>query len=103
MRHKEKKCYSIEFLLTQLKIFYSLSFLACMEGFIGGNCSDLCPYPYYGQECQKRCNCSKDMCDVSIGCTGFDTGKHFLTILNIFVHKLHLYWKCFRVPFETPC
>lgn len=43
-------------------------FVACMPGFIGMNCSVSCPYPYYGVECQRRCNCSRVLCDVSIGC-----------------------------------
>nr|XP_034333989.1 multiple epidermal growth factor-like domains protein 10 [Crassostrea gigas] len=40
----------------------------CMSGFTGVNCSSLCPYPYYGEDCQRTCNCSRDLCNVSTGC-----------------------------------
>eukprot|EP00105_Crassostrea_gigas_P034889 XP_019919037.1 PREDICTED: platelet endothelial aggregation receptor 1-like [Crassostrea gigas] len=32
------------------------------------NCSSLCPYPYYGVHCQRTCNCSRELCNVSTGC-----------------------------------
>uniref|UniRef100_A0A8W8JIB5 Uncharacterized protein n=1 Tax=Magallana gigas TaxID=29159 RepID=A0A8W8JIB5_MAGGI len=40
----------------------------CMPGYGGVNCSSLCPYPYYGFNCQRTCNCSRNLCDVSTGC-----------------------------------
>lgn len=40
----------------------------CMSGYTGVNCSSLCPYPFYGEHCQRTCNCSRDLCDVSTGC-----------------------------------
>lgn len=40
----------------------------CMPGYIGVHCSSPCPYPYYGVDCQRTCNCSSDFCDVSSGC-----------------------------------
>ncbi|XP_052710775.1 cell death abnormality protein 1-like [Crassostrea angulata] len=40
----------------------------CMPGYSGLNCSSPCPYPLYGVECQKSCNCNRDLCDVSTGC-----------------------------------
>uniref|UniRef100_A0A8W8JGW9 Sushi domain-containing protein n=1 Tax=Magallana gigas TaxID=29159 RepID=A0A8W8JGW9_MAGGI len=42
--------------------------IQCMSGFTGVNCSSLCPYPYYGEDCQRTCNCSRDLCNVSTGC-----------------------------------
>lgn len=39
-----------------------------MPGYIGLDCSLLCPYPYYGVQCQRTCNCSRDLCNVSTGC-----------------------------------
>lgn len=47
-----------------------------MPGYSGINCTMLCPYPQYGIDCQKGCNCSKDMCNVFTGCIGPSTGKH---------------------------
>lgn len=38
------------------------------------NILHLCPYPTNGNECQKLCNCSKDMRDASTGCQSFTTG-----------------------------
>lgn len=44
-----------------------------MPGYIGLNCSNKCPYPYYGEKCKERCNCSNDTCDVSTGCRDLTT------------------------------
>lgn len=46
-----------------------------MPGYTGINCTSLCPYPQYGVDCQRSCNCNKDLCDVSTGCIGPTTGK----------------------------
>lgn len=32
-------------------------FLACPPGYTGRNCFDICPAPYYGLRCGKKCNC----------------------------------------------
>lgn len=70
-------CTVIEFLFYFIffKILYSL-ILGCIPGYSGINCTSLCPYPQYGVYCQRKCNCSKDMCDVSTGC--FTTGYNVL-------------------------
>lgn len=47
-----------------------------MPGYSGVNCSSLCPYPYYGAHCQKTCNCSSKMCNVSTGCIVELIGNH---------------------------
>lgn len=44
-----------------------------MPGYIGLNCSNKCPYPYYGEKCKQWCNCSNDTCDVSTGCRDLTT------------------------------
>lgn len=31
-------------------------------------------YPYYGEECEAKCNCSEPMCDVTTGCKVVDEG-----------------------------
>ncbi|XP_052708338.1 platelet endothelial aggregation receptor 1-like [Crassostrea angulata] len=46
----------------------------CMPGITGVNCSSLCPYPYYGVDCQRKCNCSRNLCNVSTGCIRIVTG-----------------------------
>uniref|UniRef100_A0A8W8JQN1 Uncharacterized protein n=1 Tax=Magallana gigas TaxID=29159 RepID=A0A8W8JQN1_MAGGI len=40
----------------------------CMPGYIGLNCSNKCPFPFYGDKCKERCHCSNETCDVSTGC-----------------------------------
>nr|XP_022294905.1 uncharacterized protein LOC111105020 [Crassostrea virginica] len=41
----------------------------CPPGFYGIQCSSLCRYPNYGDNCQQDCsNCSKQQCDSVFGC-----------------------------------
>lgn len=47
-----------------------------MAGYSGENCSFQCPYPYYGVDCQRICDCTSDLCDVSTGCIILTTGKY---------------------------
>lgn len=54
---------------------YLFSYLECKPGYSGMNCSIPCRYPLYGVECQKSCNCVKDLCDVSVGCQQTTTGS----------------------------
>ncbi|XP_062602666.1 uncharacterized protein LOC134264389 [Saccostrea cucullata] len=42
--------------------------IPCKTGFVGLNCTRKCPYPTYGDECQKNCACTKDLCNFSTGC-----------------------------------
>nr|XP_034331335.1 multiple epidermal growth factor-like domains protein 11 [Crassostrea gigas] len=51
----------------------------CMPGYIGLNCSYKCPFPFYGEKCMQRCNCSNETCDVSTGCRGLTTLPAFTT------------------------
>lgn len=46
-----------EFILTE-----------CSPGYTGHRCALKCPYPGYGKECQKVCNCSMEYCDLVSGC-----------------------------------
>lgn len=52
-----------------------------MDGYHGENCSLRCPYPFFGNECQMQCNCSKDLCDISTGCPIETTGIYFISPL----------------------
>lgn len=54
----------------------AFSIIECMLGHTGENCSSLCPYPYYGVDCQRPCNCSRDLCNVSTGCIDGLIGNH---------------------------
>lgn len=51
---------------------------ACMDGYHGENCSIPCPHPFFGKECQMKCNCSEDLCDISKGCPIETTGIHII-------------------------
>ncbi|XP_062599378.1 uncharacterized protein LOC134260867 [Saccostrea cucullata] len=42
--------------------------IKCTDGFIGPNCVVSCPYPAYGFQCQKECECTEDFCNVTTGC-----------------------------------
>ena len=50
-------------------------------GYFGSNCSEPCPYPYYGDGCRGTCKCDKNSCDVSTGCRPRTTGTH-ITFLS---------------------
>ncbi|XP_062621099.1 uncharacterized protein LOC134282708 [Saccostrea cucullata] len=42
--------------------------VACNQGYFGNNCTELCPFPFYGVVCVKKCNCSVDDCHYATGC-----------------------------------
>lgn len=52
-----------------------------MDGYHGENCSLPCPYPFFGEECQMICNCSKNLCDISNGCPIETTGIYSISTL----------------------
>ena len=54
--------------------YYNIIILECKPGFLGPNCTQPCPYPFYGQKCQGHCNCDRQKCHVSTGCTTGTTG-----------------------------
>ncbi|XP_061192212.1 uncharacterized protein LOC133200430 [Saccostrea echinata] len=55
----------------------------CLAGYGGINCSQACPYPYYGEKCQKECKCEKEWCDISRGCPDVSTETEATLSLNI--------------------
>lgn len=55
--------------------FFGIS--ECMQGYIGLNCTEKCPYPTFGERCQGYCSCSNDMCDVTTGCKTLVTGTYY--------------------------
>ncbi|XP_078314525.1 uncharacterized protein LOC144619691 [Crassostrea virginica] len=40
----------------------------CSIGFYGPNCTNICPFPAYGKDCQLECRCSKSLCSHVDGC-----------------------------------
>lgn len=47
----------------------------CHPGYLGQNCSEICRYPTYGEECQKLCECEEEKyCDIATGCFSPDVG-----------------------------
>lgn len=65
-RERRKK----ERFLTKGKINYFFnSDTVCHPGYLGQNCSEICRYPTYGEECQKLCECKEEKyCDIATGC-----------------------------------
>lgn len=47
--------------------------IACPLGYVGLQCEIPCVYPLYGLECQSVCNCSREFCLISTGCTKYVT------------------------------
>lgn len=58
-----------------IPVYFFFIIVGCMPGYTGVNCTSSCPYPYYGEDCQKTCNCGMNLCDVSIGCIGLTKGN----------------------------
>lgn len=59
-----------------------LSIIECISGYGEVNCSTPCPYPYYGVNCQGTCNCSRNMCNVSMGCIDGLLGNRYLSFFQ---------------------
>ncbi|EPY72655.1 hypothetical protein CB1_111057002 [Camelus ferus] len=39
----------------------------CPPGFIGADCSPICPEDHYGQDCVQQCSCGSGQCDPMTG------------------------------------
>lgn len=50
-----------------------LSFLECPIGYHRLNCSEICSYPVYGEDCQYICDCNKNDCHFVTGCSHYVT------------------------------
>lgn len=74
-------------------------YLECMPGYSGLKCSYLCPYPSYGVHCQKTCDCSKDECDMSVGCLQTTTGTSNLLIFYQLLNKADVLQLSFNTVF----
>nr|XP_022292870.1 uncharacterized protein LOC111103720 [Crassostrea virginica] len=49
----------------------------CSLGYHEINCSEICSYPSYGEDCQGKCNCLLSLCDYRYGCRdNNDTNGH---------------------------
>ena len=40
----------------------------CKDGYYGLNCRLRCPFPYFGESCVLKCNCSEEHCHHVHGC-----------------------------------
>lgn len=49
-----------------------------MPGYSGINCSTAYPYPAYGHNCQRVCDCDEDICDLSTRCIQITAGKNII-------------------------
>lgn len=66
-----KKDIPVELKYTYVKYFD----LECTTGYGGPNCTLQCPYPTYGDRCEKDCDCIEYLCDVSTGCSKRNTSR----------------------------
>ncbi|XP_061169536.1 multiple epidermal growth factor-like domains protein 10 [Saccostrea echinata] len=46
----------------------------CSPGYVGSNCTQICPYPNYGLDCQGKCECDERLCDITTGCYAESVG-----------------------------
>lgn len=42
--------------------------IECPLGYKDGNCEQPCEFPSFGEDCQKKCNCTHEICDHISGC-----------------------------------
>lgn len=57
-----------------------------MAGYTGQNCTEKCLFPTYGIRCQNLCECDKDQCDVSTGCSTLSD-----SILSLFCKRKFIF------------
>ncbi|XP_078313331.1 uncharacterized protein LOC111107908 [Crassostrea virginica] len=44
-------------------------------GYNGPQCAYTCTYPYYGEDCLSKCDCTEEQCDFVFGCIATSTPK----------------------------
>lgn len=54
----------------------------CPIGYHSINCSEICSFPSFGEDCQDICKCDIGLCDFRFGCTKYN-GMVFLTQMNL--------------------
>lgn len=61
-------------------------YLECDVGKFGPRCEKTCPHPFYGNLCALKCDCVKDLCNPSVGCSGKCNIKYYIAgfLLNKF-------------------
>lgn len=75
----------------------------CQPGYIGLNCTRICPYPSYGERCQGYCECSNETCDISTGCRSLNTPTTGLYIFDVcFLILLHTTMKMDCIDIYIP-
>lgn len=56
--------------------FYIQFITECIPGYTGLECTLKCPYPLFGKNCQKHCDCPTTKCNFQSGClNGKNTEK----------------------------
>nr|XP_022295396.1 uncharacterized protein LOC111105406 isoform X2 [Crassostrea virginica] len=50
----------------------------CSSGYNGQQCAYPCLYPYYGEDCLSKCDCTEEQCDFVFGCTANSTPSKFV-------------------------
>ena len=52
----------------------------CPMGYTGPQCTYPCTYPYYGEDCLSKCDCTEEQCDFAFGCTANSTPSKYIYI-----------------------
>nr|XP_022291656.1 protein draper-like [Crassostrea virginica] len=45
----------------------------CSIGYDGPQCAYSCTYPFYGEDCRNKCDCTEEQCDFIFGCKANST------------------------------
>ena len=66
---------------TEVKTIYVsvvLYHTECSSGYNGPQCAYPCTYPYYGEDCLGKCNCTEEQCDVVFGRKAISVASKYL-------------------------
>ena len=62
--YKKKSIFSSNLIFTYIATVLG----PCKDGYYGLNCRLRCPFPYFGESCVFKCNCSEGNCHHVHGC-----------------------------------
>lgn len=71
------------FLSNYVKLINFFISTECPLGYHSFNCSEICKFPTYGEDCQHVCNCSLELCSHRVGCE-ISNGMVLYTYIKIY-------------------
>lgn len=57
---------------NESRIINNYDFTDCPIGYHSINCSEICSFPSFGDDCQSICKCDIGLCDFRFGCTKYN-------------------------------